>query len=88
MRSGTLPKHRRRAAFTQTWIPDSLLGFNLSPVENKQTVPVPLPSVYPIASLEERNSYDVDAENAPYGANWKGKLPGPGLTDGKSICNP
>jgi hypothetical protein len=77
------PKRRRRAPSPSQWIPHSLLAYNLSPSEGEKSSPVPLPPVVPFISLgiviEERNSYDENFGFAPYGDDWNGKLPGPGL---------
>jgi hypothetical protein len=77
------PKRRRRAPSPSHWIPHSLLAYNLSPSEGEKSSPVPLPPVFPLISfgsvIEERNSYDENFGFAPYGDDWNGTLPGPGL---------
>lgn len=74
------PKRRRRAPSPSTWIPPSLLTFNLSPPEAQQSTPVPLPPVRRNLPKEERDSWDENVASSPYHPRgWKNVLPGPGL---------
>ena len=82
----TLPrrtKRPRRAPSPSRWIPDSLKSFDLTRID--KSTPKPLPPVQPYRDPqtgihEERDSFDDNAPRRPYHpADWKGKLPGPGL---------
>ena len=93
--SQTSPKRRRRPTSPIQWVPASLLGFKLFPIEFAISTPVPLPPVTayqdPHTSewIEERDSYDENVGANPYHPkDWKGKLPGPGLAfGGKDVRN-
>lgn len=84
------PKRRRRAPSSPLWLPDSLRGLDLSPLE--KATPVPLPPVQPFADprtcdlVEERDSFDDHVPQAPYHPKgWTGRLPGPALMDQESL---
>ncbi|KAG5644138.1 hypothetical protein DXG03_009085 [Asterophora parasitica] len=87
------PKRRRRAPSPSRWIPPSLLSFNLTPPESRQSTPVPLPPVRRNLPKEERNSWDENVASSPYHPRgWKNVLPGPGLglglgLSGKDVRN-
>lgn len=89
------PKRRRRPPSPIQWVPESLIGFNLFPIEFTKSTPVPLPPVSayqdPRTSewIEERDSYDEHVGVNPYHPRcWRGKLPGPGPGfGGKDVTN-
>ena len=75
------PKRARRAPAAVEWIPESLRGFDLTPVTTD--TPIPLPPVRPMLGTEiseERDSFDENTSSTPYHPNgWQGRLPGPGI---------
>lgn len=77
-------KRRRRAPSPSQWVPPSLLGFNLFPIEFSQSTAVPLLPVFPHYDgtewSEERDSGAEGVESTPYHpCSWNGTLPGPAL---------
>jgi len=79
-------KRRRRAPSPMRWVPDSLLAFDLCPIEATKATSVPLPPVMPARDhpFEERNSWDTSFGRRPYHPEeWLGKLPGPGFVGGE-----
>ncbi|KAL6298164.1 hypothetical protein BKA93DRAFT_812386 [Sparassis latifolia] len=89
-RPPTRAKRGRRAPSPSRWVPDSLKVFDLTPIS--KGTPVPLPPVQPFQDAnahvwEERDSFDENADVAPYHPQgWRGRLPGPGLL-GKDVAN-
>ncbi|KIY50047.1 hypothetical protein FISHEDRAFT_40114, partial [Fistulina hepatica ATCC 64428] len=74
-------KRRRRAPSPTNWVPPSLLGLNLVSPDSEATVSLPLPPVFPVADVEERNSWDENVPLHPYHpAEWRNRLPGPALS--------
>lgn len=75
-------KRRRRARSPSTWIPESLVGFELDPVLPPVSVPLPpvRPGIKETGEYEERDSYDEHVSLRPYHpSGWSGRLPGPAL---------
>ncbi|KZP30289.1 hypothetical protein FIBSPDRAFT_126566 [Athelia psychrophila] len=77
-------KRQRRAPSSSQWIPPSLQGFNLCPIECTHAAALPLPPVFPCADIgasewaEERNSLAEGVAVTPYHPNeWTGSFPGP-----------
>ncbi|KAH7884089.1 hypothetical protein F5I97DRAFT_1814686 [Phlebopus sp. FC_14] len=88
-------KRRRRAPSPSQWIPQSLVNFNINPVEYTKATSVPLPPVTAFKDavsdewIEERDSWNENVGVLPYHpCGWKGTLPGPAIGfGGKDVMN-